>query len=238
MRLRVYSSQLRLAAIASILLAAACSPADMATGPSLREAVDATRPAHDPILFVHGWMSSSAAWTTMVGRFKADGWTDAELTNWTYDSSVSNANTAELVRNKVDSILAATGGRRVDIITHSMGALSARYYIKYLGGDGKVDAIVSLGGPNHGTRTAALCDQVSCIEMRLNSSFLASLNDVDETWGRAHYATWWSNCDEVILPRKSTILSGATNNQTACLDHSELHEDLTVYGQVKGWVAP
>jgi triacylglycerol lipase len=70
-----------------------------------------------------------------------------------------------------------------------------------------------------------------------NSTFLGTLNAVDETWGTPRYATWWSPCDEVINPRSSTALAGAANTQTACLSHSRLREDATVYAQVRALVA-
>lgn len=63
----------------------------------------------------------------MVGRFKADGWTDRELANWSYDYTQSNAVTAQQLGAKIDSVLAVTGAHHVDISTHSMGSLSARY---------------------------------------------------------------------------------------------------------------
>jgi triacylglycerol lipase len=192
--------------------------------------------AHDPILFVHGWNSSSSAWTTMVSRFQADGWTSAELNNWSYNTSQSNATTASQISTKVDQILAATGAAKVDIISHSMGALSSRYYLKNLGGTAKVDDWVSLGGPDHGTDTANFCFQTSCAEMRQGSSFLKALNSGDETPGTVTYGTWWSPCDEVINPDSSVALSGATNTETACLEHSALHEDATVYAQVRDFV--
>src|SRR6266487_6563961 len=128
----------RLTALGFVLALAACSPTDSLTGPSARGSIQ-TAPLHDPILFVHGWMSTSATWNTMVSRFKADGWTDTELSTFTYNTSQSNATTAQTIKTKVDSILAATGARRVDVVTHSMGTLSAHYYIKYLGGDRRVD---------------------------------------------------------------------------------------------------
>jgi triacylglycerol lipase len=220
--------------VASFAIAAlaACSSSDL-FGPKPRATVT-TAPVRNPIVFVHGWNSSGAAWFTMIDRLKADGYTDAELYNWTYYSAQSNATTAAQLATKVDSILALTGATQVDIITHSMGALSARYYIKNLGGGSKVDAFISLGGPNHGTNTAWFCGQTACVEMRPNSRYLNSLNQGDETPGSIiRYKTWWSPCDEVINPQKSTILSGATNSQTACLRHSDLHENATVYSQVK-----
>jgi len=199
-------------------------------------ALPAAASAHDPILFVHGWNSSSSTWNTMVSRFQADGWTASELNNWSYNWHQSNATTAADIGNKVNSILAATGATKVDIISHSMGGLSSRYYLRNLGGDQKVDDWVSLGGPNHGTDTANFCFDASCVEMRQGSSFLKALNSGDETPGAVTYGTWWSPCDEVINPDSSVSLSGATNTQTACMSHSSLHEDAGVYAQVREFV--
>jgi triacylglycerol lipase len=218
---------------AALSLLAACGSITDPAGPRLARK---PRPTHTPVLFVHGWNASASTWTTMVGRFKRDGWTSAELANFSYNTAQSNATTAAIIQTKVDSILTATGAARVEIVTHSMGALSARYYVRNLGGGDKVDALVSLGGPNHGTSTAFACLQTSCREMYPGSSFLDALNATDETWGPPRYATWWSPCDEVINPRSSTSLDGATNTQTACMTHSNLHEDATVYKQVRDWV--
>jgi triacylglycerol lipase len=220
---------------ASLALLGACgSITDPASPAAL--AARAPKARHTPVLFVHGWNASASTWSTMVTRFKRDGWSNAELATFSYNTAQSNATTAAIIGQKVDSIRAATGAAKVEIVTHSMGALSARYYVRDLGGDGKVDAVVSLGGPNHGTTTAYACFQTSCQEMYPNSSFLNALNVDDETWGTPRYATWWSPCDEVINPHSSTPLSGAANTQTACLSHSQLHEDATVYAQVRDWV--
>jgi triacylglycerol lipase len=212
-----------------VVLLAACSVAAL-----LGAAPSAL--ANDPILFVHGWNSSSSTWTTMINRFAADGWTAAELNNWSYNYSQSNATTASQIATKVDQIRAATGAAKVDIISHSMGGLSSRYYVKNLGGDLKVDEWVSLGGPNHGTDTANYCFSTACGEMRIGSSFLKALNSGDETPGAVSYRTWWSPCDVVINPDSSVSLSGATNTQTACMSHGDLHENATVYGQVRDFV--
>lgn len=192
---------------------------------------------HDPILFVHGWNSNSSTWTTMIGRFSADGWAANELYNWQYNTSQSNATTASQISTKVNEILAATGATKVDIISHSMGGLSSRYYSKNLGGSAKIDEWVSLGGPNHGTDTASFCFSTACTEMRLNSTFTKNLNATDETPGTPNYRTWWSACDSIINPDSSVSLIGATNTQTACISHSDLHQNATVYAQVRDFVA-
>lgn len=191
----------------------------------------------DPILFVHGWNGSAANWNTMISRFRADGWPDSHLRAFSYDTSRSNADTAEVVRDEVDRLLAATGAAKVDVVTHSMGGLSSRYYTRNLGGDAEVEQWVSLGGPNHGTRSANTCIQTSCTEMRIGSSFLAALNSGDETPGAPAYGTWWSSCDGVIDPPDSTVLSGARNTKTACISHTALLSDAVVYAQVRDYVS-
>jgi triacylglycerol lipase len=117
-----------------------------------------------------------------------------------------------------------------------MGGLSSRYFAKSLGGSEKIDAFVSLATPNHGTATANLCGLVSCLEMRPGSAFLTALNADDETPGSPRYATWWTPCDVVTTPPQSVILTGATNTQTACIGHSDMYSDVTVYQQVRDWV--
>jgi triacylglycerol lipase len=217
-----------IAAIAVLVPAATASAAKPPPPPS--------GGTHNPILFVHGWSESSSIWNTMISRFQADGWTSAELNNWSYNTSQSNVTTANAISAEVDKILKNTGATQVDIVTHSMGGLSSRYYVKNLGGDVKVNDWVSLGGPNHGTDTANFCVSAACTEMRVGSSFLTALNSGDETPGAVSYGTWWSPCDSIINPDSSVALSGASNTQTACLSHSDLYGDATVYGQVRNFV--
>ena len=193
--------------------------------------------AKRPILFVHGWNSSASTWDTMVANFKKAGWTDAELHRWSYDTSQSNTITAQDVASRVDSIRSTTGWDKVDVIAHSMGSLSSRYYLKNLGGDLAVDDWISLGGPNHGTDTANLCGQTSCLEMRIGSQFLTDLNAGDESPGALDYATYWSPCDTIINPDSSVPVDGAANTKTACISHSALTTDTNVFNAVKTRVA-
>jgi triacylglycerol esterase/lipase EstA (alpha/beta hydrolase family) len=213
--------------LAAVLAAVALLAPSVATG---------VAGAHDPILFVHGWAESESLWRTMIANFERDGWTRSELNNWRYNTSQSNVRTASEVRAKVEEILSRTRAAKVDIITHSMGGLNTRYYLKNLGGTEKTDDWVSLGGPNHGTTTASLCFEESCREMRIGSEFLTRLNEVDETPGAVSYGTWWSSCDEIINPDESVLLSGATNTEAGCVTHVGLTTNATVYAGVREFV--
>lgn len=194
--------------------------------------------ALDPILFVHGWSSSASTWNTMIGRFEKDGYAKSQLRAYSYNTSQSNKTTAEtIVKSEVEKLKSETGASKVDIIAHSMGSLNSRWYIKFVsGGEANVDDWVSLGGPNHGTNFAYFCFSAACTDMRPGSTFLNTLNAGDETPGSVNYGTWWSPCDEIINPDSSVLLTGATNNETACMSHSNLHQNETVYNQVREFV--
>ena len=216
------------------LTAILCAIALCITGTAL---APAGASAQDPILFVHGYVESASLWNTMIGRFEKDGYPKSYLSAYSYNTSQSNKTDAAEVKTKVESLLKTTGATKVDIIAHSMGSLNSRWYVKFLGGESKVDDWVSLGGPNHGTETANACSfQVACQEMQVGSKFLSELNAGDETPGVVNYGTWWSPCDEIINPDESVILSGASNHKTACMSHTALTTDEGVYKEVREFV--
>jgi triacylglycerol lipase len=208
---------------------AACNPAPVApTGPTPIKSTAL------PIVFVYGWNGGDGTWTTMVGRFEADGLPASKVNIFEYDDSQSNVITAGELGTYIDQVLAASKAKQVDVVTHSMGSLSIRYLLKnntsYWP---KVAAVAAMAGPNHGTDLADLWFGDAVAEMRPGSDFLNALNAGDETPGPAVWTTWASSCDEVIIPDTSPPLVGANNIMTACLDHSAIHDDLTVYEQVR-----
>lgn len=207
----------------------------------------------DPILFIHGYKPDVGGWNPMISSFQQSGWPASSLYDWYYDWTQSNVTTASAISAKVNHILSLTGKTRVDLISHSMGSLPARYYVKNLGGGTKVDDFVSLGGLNHGAPSWKLmlpqmgCSgtPTPCNEMVENSTFLTSLNSSDETPGAVWYMTVAADCDPVVSS-SSVALAGASNETwdaplSSCVDpsnssHSMLRSDSTVIGMVKAFV--
>jgi triacylglycerol lipase len=205
---------------------ALASPPATAAGPL--EALLAKR--IKPVLLVHGFTRTSADFATFVTELGAQGYPDSKIFTIDYNSFAPNAYTATLIKAKVDAIRTQTGADKVDIVAHSMGAYGSRYYLKNLGGADVVDSFVSLAGPNHGTVTATgpQCDALpSCVEMKPGSAFLTQLNAGDETPGRVKYLTFWSSCDDVVIPPAESIpLKGAFNVRTPkCLTHMQTPVD-------------
>ncbi|MCT9076079.1 esterase/lipase family protein [Streptomyces fulvoviolaceus] len=222
----------RISAVVSALVSSLLLSLSLAAAP-------AHAATHNPIVFVHGLSSSSSSWDDWAADFEADGYTASELDAWSYSWSQSNVTTAQQLATEVQRVLTATGASKVDLVVHSMGALSARYYLKNLGGTAYVDDFVSTAGVNHGTTTASWCTWLytSCAEMYTGSSFLTSLNSGDETPGSVAYASYWSNCDDALTPDTTAILSGATNVEVGCVSHTDMNNDYGVYEQVRDFVA-
>ncbi|MGW0579773.1 esterase/lipase family protein [Streptomyces sp. NPDC002920] len=131
---------------------------------------------------------------------------------------------AEQLSTFVDKVLSATGAAKADVVGHSQGGLMPRYYLRFLGGAAKVNALVGLAPDNHGTTlngltnllpyfpgaedllsaaTPGLADQIA------GSAFLTKLNAGGDTVPGVHYTVIATRYDEVVTPWRSAYLGGS-----------------------------
>ncbi|MEU3372060.1 alpha/beta fold hydrolase [Streptomyces sp. NPDC006660] len=124
----------------------------------------------------------------------------------------------------VDKVLAATGTPKADLVGHSQGGMMPRWYLKFLGGAAKVNALVGIAPDNHGTTldgltqllpyfpgaenlltlaTPGLADQIA------GSPFITRLNQGGDTVPSVHYTVIASKYDEVVTPYRTQFLTGA-----------------------------
>ncbi len=123
----------------------------------------------------------------------------------------------------VNEVLAATGANQVDLVGHSQGGMMPRYYLDFLGGTGKVKALVGLAPNNHGTTldglttladyfpgTAALIGALcpACAAQEAGSSFLTNLNAGGDTVHGVDYTVIQSDRDKTVTPYTSAFLAG------------------------------
>jgi triacylglycerol esterase/lipase EstA (alpha/beta hydrolase family) len=183
-----------------------------------------------PVVLVHGTFGDmTVSWNLISPRLKRDGYCVFALDYGDRGTGPIEGSAAQL-RDFVDRVLAATGARKVSLVGHSQGGMMPRYYIKFLGGAGKVDDLIGLAPSNHGTSNpgalvldgVGVCD--SCGQQATGSAFITNLNAGDETPGNVAYTVVETRYDEVVIPYTSAFLAGATNVllQTRCpLDVAE-----------------
>lgn len=123
-----------------------------------------------PVVLVHGNGSGmTATWDTLARSLTADGYcvfaldygrhlpgTTENLLDVAGGTDIETS--SKVLAAFVERVRTATGARQVDIVGHSMGALTARQYLRFDGGtdstgpaNNAVHTLVTLGGTNQGT---------------------------------------------------------------------------------------
>lgn len=215
----------KLTALPAVLAAAA---ALVGAAPAAAES-----PGRDPVVFVHGLFGSPANFDTMSLRLRLRGYTAAELVTFSYNSTGSLTTAANALATRVQQVLADAGAERVDLVTHSLGGLPSRWYVKFLGGTDVVDDWISLGGPNLGGAPGS-CPapgSVACDQATQGSEFITTLNAGDPTPAPVSYTTFSSRCDTVV-DDEWTIVDGANNVDVGCVSHVNLVSDRGVFDRV------
>ncbi|GAA2943973.1 MULTISPECIES: alpha/beta fold hydrolase [Streptomycetaceae] len=130
---------------------------------------------------------------------------------------------AEQLDAFVDKVLGATGTTKADIVGHSQGGMMPHYYLKFLGGADKVNALIGIAPDNHGTtllgltgllpyfpgigdllttNTPGLADQIA------GSPFMTKLNAGGDTVPGVRYTVIATRYDEVVTPYRTQYLDG------------------------------
>ncbi|MFE0253473.1 esterase/lipase family protein [Streptomyces sp. NPDC059010] len=130
---------------------------------------------------------------------------------------------AEQLSAYVDKVLAATGAAEADLVGHSQGGMMPRYYLKFLGGAAKVNALVGIAPNNHGTTLSGLANLLpyfpgaedllssatpALAQQVVGSDFMTKLNAGGDTVSGVRYTVIATKYDEVVTPYRTQFLSG------------------------------
>lgn len=190
----------------------------------------------NPVVFVHGFFDKKidifgkSNFTSLIDYLVDQGWDRDELFVIQYSDAIgSNIPNAYELDAFIDNVLSQTGKDQVDIVAHSMGGLSSRYYIKNLGGHEKVGSLITLGTPHYGTPLAYLVSWTAGgSEMIPGSTFLQELNSGDLTPGSVQYTSIYTYPDEMVPYANSQVsgwnnIGGWYNMHLTMLFHSSVH---------------
>lgn len=147
-----------------------------------------------PVLLAHGGLGKPQDFDLMVKRLEKDGY--RAYTVKFPGFGVDTATNARLIARKVAEIKAAAGASKVHLVGHSMGGVSARYYIKNLNGLADVATYTAFGTPQHGVKKKGegpLSDPCSpgafIPDQCPTGPILTALNADDDTPGEIHYTS-------------------------------------------------
>lgn len=232
--LRHLAALLLATAVATVPAATAHAASGTAAAPSAGWNDYACKPsaAHPrPVVLVHGTFGNSVDnWLTLAPYLESRGYCVFSLDYGQLPGvPVFNGlgpidKSAGQLSAFVDKVLAATGAAKADLVGHSQGGMMPRYYLKFLGGAAKVNALVGVAPDSHGTTlsglthllpyfpgasdllsaaTPGLADQIA------GSAFLTRLNAGGDTVPGVHYTVIATQYDEVATPWRTQYLSGS-----------------------------
>ncbi|WP_124055127.1 lipase family alpha/beta hydrolase [Arcanobacterium ihumii] len=161
---------------------------------------------------------------------------------------------AAFMAGYINRILVATGSQKIDIIGHSQGGGALpRAYIKWFGGDKKVDKLIGLVPSNSGTTmmgTDQLLRQLlerypnletnvlnghnsqALLQQLIGSQFMADLNSGQIVYPDIKYTVISTTLDTIITPHTRSFLPDAPNVtnmnvQDVCPADSHGHPNMT-----------
>ncbi|MHB1843276.1 MAG: esterase/lipase family protein [Deltaproteobacteria bacterium] len=112
-----------------------------------------------PVLLIYGFLGTRRSFEVIERRLRRDGYCVFSINlGGLFDAFNTRGidESAEKVREKVERLYARYTLGPLSIIGHSKGGLIGRYYVKRLGGDRRVQTLVTLATPHNGSPTAYL----------------------------------------------------------------------------------
>jgi pimeloyl-ACP methyl ester carboxylesterase len=187
-------------------------------------------PARPAVLLLHGYACNRAVWKPLLDGHALSGCNVATLNLEPVFGSIDDY--ADLVRDAVDRLRAASGAAQVVLVCHSMGGLAARAYLRRHGDDA-VARVVTISTPHFGTVFGRLGHGTNTREMTPRSRFLASLANSESTARRRKFVCIGSCDDNLIVPRGNLFLPDAAHRRFERVGHLATIADPRVWQAVR-----
>ena len=176
---------------------------------------DAVVPAQGrtAVVLVHGFVCNRGFWLPWMRAMTERGIPYTSVNLEPVFGSIDDG--VPLIDDAVRRAHALTGRAPV-IVCHSMGGLAARAWRALTpDADERVQHIVTIGTPHHGTWLGRFSHVTNGKEMRQEGPWLTALREREaQRWPQGAYARftcWYSNADNIVFPASTATLPGADN---------------------------
>ncbi|MGB7158462.1 MAG: hypothetical protein WBD40_10385, partial [Tepidisphaeraceae bacterium] len=104
-------------------------------------------------ILVHGLDCNRINWAPMASYLEGQG---HQVAYFTYPSDQPLADSAAMLRDRVNGLREVFPNLLINVLTHSMGALVAREFIEGPDYTGGIERLIMIAPPNHGSKWASL----------------------------------------------------------------------------------
>ena len=170
------------------------------------ESASATSPAR-PVLLIHGFLCNRAIWRPLEARLQAAGFAPVHAVNLEPLCADIDLQ-ARSLGPELLGLCQKSNGARVAIVTHSMGGLVVRSFLRTAGSD-MISRIITIAAPHHGTRLARGLHCPATRQMLPGSPWLRALERCEEGHFSVPFVSIYSLEDTLVGPAHSARLPGA-----------------------------
>ncbi len=172
------------------------------------------------VVFIHGFFCNRAFWTPWMAQLRTQNRTFASVTLEPAFGSIDDY--ASIVEAAVAKVTLATG-QAPTLMCHSMGGLAARAWLRSnTANDDRIKRVITIGTPHFGTALStekALLPFINTHQMQRFGAWTQHLAKDEPSARYAKFTCWYSNCDNIVVPTSTAMLSGADNRLVTAQGH-------------------
>lgn len=173
------------------------------------------------VLLIHGFFCNRGLWIHWMTKLQARDHACVALNLAPVFGGIDDY--MPIVDAAVLKLEQATGLRPV-IVAHSMGGLVARKWWAQASHSHRVHWLITLGTPHHGTWIARFALSKNARQMRLESPWLKSLQEMEPPEHARRMTCFYSHCDNIVFPASTATMAGADNRPLSMVSHVHMVE--------------
>ena len=201
------------------------------------DTLDTAAPGQYAVVLVHGFLCNRGVWNRQVPALRA-----ARVPHVAISMEPPFVGIDSNVAAVEDAIVRATQATGLPplLVCHSMGGLAVRAWWRAHAASAasRVQGVITIGSPHHGTFTAQLASGDNARQMRQASAWLRALADEEGDGRRRYFTCFYSHCDNIAMPAYTGTLPGADNRHIEGVPHVALAHAPEVWAEVMRRVKP
>ncbi|MFM9915317.1 MAG: esterase/lipase family protein [Rhizobacter sp.] len=171
------------------------------------------------VLLIHGYVCNRGFWNPWMRRLRSLRIPYCAITMEPPFGTIDEA--IEAIDIAVRAATRATGLAPL-VVTHSMGALSLRAWMRKYSADARIHHVVTIASPNQGTWLARFAASRNARQIRIGSSWLKNLERDEPPARYRRFTCFYGNCDNVVFPMELATLPGADNRHVDSAAHIQM----------------
>lgn len=185
------------------------------------------------VVLIHGLLCNRGFWNSWLLELRKRDIPHLAITLEPVFGTIDDG--CDAIDAAVRRVTQATGLTPV-IVTHSMGGLSVRAWLRNRSADDLVHRIITIAAPHHGTALARLAATDVAKRMRIGSPWLTALAAAEPPSRYQLFTCFYSHCDNIVFPTANGTLPGADNRHVSSSAHIQMAHRDEVFREVVRWL--